>query len=142
MGRLPIGTKGQWGFVGVNASSSSACMRFLREPSLPCTARSVILVHDTLNGEDRARVESVALDLHPRVVYYELDFVPGYIYRTGAPRNSAGGGLGLILTDHTRDGESGQSPRELLYYEPVATLQRVRAELAAQESGAGAPVSR
>lgn len=101
-----------------------------------CTARSVILVHDTMNAEVRAGVESVALDRHPRVVYYELDFVPGYIYRTGAARHTAWGGLGLILTDTHRDVESGQSPRQMLYQEPFGALQRLRAELVAQESGA------
>lgn len=47
----------------------------------PCTARTVILVHDTMNAEVRAGVESVSVESYPRVVYHELDFVPGYIAR-------------------------------------------------------------
>lgn len=102
----------------------------------PCAARSVILVHDTMNPEVRAGVESVSLDSYPRVVYYEIDFVPGYVYRKGAARNSAWGGLGLILTDSERDEEYGLSPRQTLYHEPFAALQRMRAELAAQQGPA------
>jgi hypothetical protein len=98
--------------------------------SSPCTRRSAILVHDTTNAEVRAGVESVALDRYPGVVYYELDFVPGYVYRTGAARNSAWGGLGLILTDTSRGSAYGSSPRQSLYHEPFAALQRLRASLA------------
>jgi hypothetical protein len=98
-----------------------------------CTARSVILVHDTMNAEVRAGVESVSLDGYTGVVYYELDFVPGYVYRTGAARNSAWGGLGLILTDLERCDEYALSPRQTLYHEPFAVLQNLRASLAAQE---------
>lgn len=65
-------------------------------------------------------------------MYYELDFVPGYVYREGAARNSAWGGLGLILTDRERRGEYAASPRQTLYHEPFGALQRLRAELVAQ----------
>jgi hypothetical protein len=95
-----------------------------------CTAQTVILVHDTMNAEVRAGVESVPLDDYPGVVYYELDFVPGYVYRRGAARNTAWGGLGLILTDRERCGEYAMSPRQDLYHEPFEALQELRARVA------------
>lgn len=101
--------------------------------SSACTLRSTILVHDTTNAEVRAGVESVSLDRYPRVVYYELDFVPGYVYRTGAARNSAWGGLGLIITDTSRGTAYRSSPRQSRYYEPFAVLQGLRASLCGED---------
>lgn len=46
----------------------------------PATRRTVILVHDSMNVEVRAGIESVGLNGYEKVVYHELDFVPGYIY--------------------------------------------------------------
>ena len=89
----------------------------------PCAARAVILVHDTMNAEVRAGVESVRCERYPGVVYYELDFVPGYVYRKGIARNTAWGGLGLILTDRERCGQYADSPRQDLYHEPFTALQ-------------------
>jgi Methyltransferase domain len=93
----------------------------------PCTARSVILVHDTMNAEVRAGVESVSVEDHPGVVYYELDFVPGYVFRRGAARDMAWGGLGLILTDREHAPADGRSPRQDLYHEPFDAIQALRA---------------
>jgi hypothetical protein len=96
-----------------------------------CVARSVILVHDTMNAEVRAGVEDVHVDEYPGVVYFEPDFVPGYVYRRGAAANSAWGGLGLILTDRERYGDYALSPRQDLYHEPFTSLQRLRETLVA-----------
>jgi hypothetical protein len=92
-----------------------------------CCSRSVIMVHDTTNEEVRAGVESVSVERHPSVVYYELDFVPGYVYRKGVARNMAWGGLGLVLTDRERCGAYTDSPRQDLYHEPFQALQDLRA---------------
>jgi Methyltransferase domain len=94
--------------------------------SSPSTRRCAILVHDTTNAEVRAGVESVSLDRYPGVVYYELDFVPGYVYRTGSATNSAWGGLALILTDESRGDAYASSPRQSRYHEPFAALQQLR----------------
>lgn len=96
--------------------------------SSEAATRSVILVHDSMNAEVRAGVESVSLDDYPRVIYYELDFVPGYVYRKGTVRDTAWGGLALVLTDRERCGAYAASPRQDLYHEPFAALQRLRAE--------------
>jgi cephalosporin hydroxylase len=105
----------------------------------PCTARSAILVHDTMNAEVRAGVESVSLDEQPGVVYYELDFVPGYVYRRGVARDTAWGGLGLILLDTERSGPYATSPRQDLYYEPFRAMHRMRAQARARRTPEGAP---
>jgi cephalosporin hydroxylase len=104
-----------------------------------CTARSAILVHDTMNAEVRAGVESVSLDQHPGVVYYELDFVPGYVYRRGVARDMAWGGLGLILLDTERCGAYVISPRQDLYFEPFRAMYRLRSEARAQRAAGIAP---
>jgi len=95
----------------------------------PCTLRSVILVHDTMNPEIRAGIEHVGLDSYEKVVYYELDFVPGYIYRSGSARNAMWGGLGVILCDAHRSDAYSPSSRQWRYYEPFEAMQRWRAEL-------------
>jgi hypothetical protein len=90
--------------------------------------RTVILVHDSMNAEVRAGIESVGLDSHRHVVYFELDFVPGYVYRIGAAANTAWGGLALVVTGAERSPAYAESARQPLYHEPFEALQRLRAE--------------
>jgi Methyltransferase domain len=97
------------------------------------TARSVILIHDTMNAEIRAGIESLRLESYSKIVYYELDFVPGYIYREGVCRGAAWGGIGLLLTDTSRSEAYPLGPRQSRYYEPFSILQRFREGLAAGE---------
>jgi len=99
----------------------------------PVTARSVLLVHDTMNAEIRAGIESLQLEEHAKVVYYELDLVPGYVYRDGACHGAAWGGIGLLLTDTSRSPDYPLGPRQTRYYEPFAALQRFRFELLARQ---------
>jgi hypothetical protein len=98
----------------------------------PATARSVIVVHDSMNAEVRAGIESVGLDGYEKVVYHELDFVPGYMYREGAARNSVWGGIGLILCDTHRSAAYWSSTRQWRYHEPYAAVHRMRAEILAK----------
>jgi hypothetical protein len=90
--------------------------------------RTVVLVHDSMNAEVRAGIESVGLDSHRHVVYFELDFVPGYVYRIGAAANTAWGGLALVVTGAERSPAYAESARQPLYHEPFEALQRLRAE--------------
>ncbi|MFL5828639.1 MAG: class I SAM-dependent methyltransferase [Solirubrobacteraceae bacterium] len=92
------------------------------------TERCVILVHDTMNAEIRAGIESLTLESYSKIVYYELDFVAGYIYREGICRGAAWGGLGLVLTDTSRSPDYPLGPRQSRYYEPFPILQRFRAQ--------------
>jgi Methyltransferase domain len=98
----------------------------LRSPS---TARSVLLVHDSMNEEVRAGIESVGLDAYAKVVYYEPDFVPGYMYRQGTALNSVWGGLCLIICDTQRSPGYTSSPRQWRYYEPYEAIHRMRAAI-------------
>ncbi len=93
----------------------------------PVTRRSAILVHDTMNPEIRAGIEDVGLDEYPVVVYFELDFVPGYVYREGVCRGAAWGGIGLILTDDQRSPRYAASARQRRYVEPFSAVERLRA---------------
>ena len=97
----------------------------------PATDRSVILVHDTMNAEIRAGIESLRLEDYPKIVYYELDFVPGYMYQEGECRGAVWGGIGLLLTDTSRSPHYPLGPRQSRYYEPFGLLQRLRAEFLA-----------
>jgi hypothetical protein len=95
----------------------------------PCTARAVILVHDSMNEEIRAGIERAGLEDYEKVVYFEPDFVPGYIYRAGAARHAVWGGLALIVCDTHRSQAYAKSVRQWRYYEPYDAIHRHRAEL-------------
>lgn len=95
----------------------------------PALSRSVILVHDTMNAEIRAGLESLNLESYPKVVYYELDFVPGYMYQGGACHGAVWGGLGLVLTDRERSPDYPLGPRQTRYVEPFALWHRLRREM-------------
>jgi hypothetical protein len=112
---------GDHSFEGVAADLTTV----LRSPA---TDRSVILVHDSMNAEVRAGIESVGVDAYEKVVYLELDFVPGYIYRQGAARGSAWGGLALVLTDSRRSADYAESVRQTLYHEPFEPLHRAHGQ--------------
>jgi cephalosporin hydroxylase len=94
-----------------------------------CTARAVILVHDSMNEEIRAGLEHAGLEDYEKVVYFEPDFVPGYIYRVGAARHAVWGGLALIICDGRRSQAYTNSIRQWRYYEPYEAIHRMRAEL-------------
>lgn len=88
-----------------------------------CAADAVVLVHDTWNPEVRAGIVAGGFDTSPNVVYFELDFVPGYVYRRGAAAGAAWGGLGLILCGRGRNA-GRRSVQQDLYYEPHEAAQR------------------
>lgn len=104
----------------------------------PTTARSVILVHDSMNEEIRAGIEAAGIEEHDSVVYFEPDFIPGYVYRTGVARHMAWGGLALIICDRELSPGYTESKRQWRYYEPFAAIQRMRSELRTAEAAAAA----
>ena len=66
--------------------------------SSPCSGKTVILVHDTLNGRVRAGLEQIDFDRFEHVTYVELDMVQGKVYRQGPYEDELTSGLGVILT--------------------------------------------
>jgi cephalosporin hydroxylase len=102
----------------------------------PCTARSVILVHDSTNAEIRAGIEAAGIEECDSVVYFEPDFVPGYVYRAGVARHMAWGGLALIICDREHSSNYAAAKRQWRYYEPFAAIQRMRSELRSADGAA------
>jgi hypothetical protein len=103
----------------------------------PCTARAVILVHDSMNEEIRAGIEQAGLEDYEKVVYFEPDFVAGYVYRVGAARHALWGGLALIICDSRRSQAYADSVRQWRYYEPYEAIHRLRADLRQPSRWAG-----
>jgi hypothetical protein len=92
----------------------------------PCTARSVMLVHDSMNAEIRAGLDHAGLEDYAKVVYFEPDFATGYVYAEGAARNTVWGGLAMILCDRRRSNAYLHSPRQWRYRDPSEAIQRMR----------------
>lgn len=96
------------------------------------TGATLILLHDTMNEETRQGIESVGLATHPKVVYQELDFVPGYEFAGGHFDGQVWGGVGLVITGETRQPGYRESTRQDRYADPFRRLhdsRRLRAEL-------------
>jgi Methyltransferase domain len=66
--------------------------------SSPAGARTVILLHDTLNARVRAGLEDVNYQAFERVRVVDLDFVPGRVYREGPQADELWYGLGIVVT--------------------------------------------
>ena len=61
----------------------------------PRTARTVILVHDSLHESVRTAIAAAAR--HPKVSYADLDFVPGRMIRGGPFADQLWGGFALLM---------------------------------------------
>jgi Methyltransferase domain len=64
----------------------------------PAAARTVILLHDTLNARVRAGLEDVRYETFERVGLVDLDFVPGRVDRQGPLADELWYGLGVVVT--------------------------------------------
>jgi hypothetical protein len=73
--------------------------------SSPCAARTVVLLHDTLNERVRAGLEQVDYAAFGTVSFVDLDFVAGRVMRHGPQADELWYGLGLVVTgwDFERD---------------------------------------
>jgi hypothetical protein len=89
----------------------------------PATRSTLILLHDTMNEETRGGIESVGLAAHPKVVYHELDFVPGYEFAGGHFDGQAWGGLGVVLTGERPLPGYRESSAQTRYREPFRLVQ-------------------
>ena len=62
-------------------------------------SRTVILMHDTFNGEVRAGITDVDFASYPDVALVELDMTGGYMARSGPFEGQLWGGIGLAIVD-------------------------------------------
>lgn len=60
-------------------------------------SRTVIVLHDTMNEDVRAGIESVAFERMPKVAFTDLNFVMQY--QDAAALEELWGGLGLVVVD-------------------------------------------
>jgi hypothetical protein len=75
----------------------------------PCIDRTVILLHDTLNGSVRAGIEQVDFRSFGKIRHVDLDFVTGRVMTEGPERDELWYGLGLVVVGH--DAEIGPWPK-------------------------------
>lgn len=83
----------------------------------PAVARTVIIIHDTMNETVRSGVEMVPFEGYPKVSYVELDLVAGYMFRVEALRHELWGGLGIVTVDSGRKAYNAERVRQDRYYE-------------------------
>jgi hypothetical protein len=87
-------------FVFVDGEHTAEAVRLDVECLLrsDCTARTAILLHDTLVPEVRAGVEAIDFAAHSKVRFVDLDFVIGRVMSEGKSQDDLLSGLGLIVT--------------------------------------------
>jgi hypothetical protein len=91
----------------------------------PAVGRTVIVLHDTMNESVRTGVEEAQLETHPKVTYVELDFLPGYMARSGPFAEQLWGGLGLVLVDAEQEGARRGSTHDEVRYDQYAMIRRM-----------------
>jgi hypothetical protein len=106
--------------------------------SSPAVGHTIILAHDTTNQEVRAGFEGVPYGHLAKVAYADVDFVPGYIFRSGAFRNELWGGFGLIVVGGDRTAGNGEPILQNLYHDAHRILRAVGEAIRLSDE-AGAP---
>lgn len=91
--------------------------------SSPALRRTLILVHDTFNETVREGVESVGFEEFPDIRYAHLDFVCGYMARSGPFESQLWGGLGLVIVDATDPARRGQPIAESHYRDAYSMIR-------------------
>jgi Methyltransferase domain len=124
-------------FVLVDGDHSSEGVRrdlqnLLESPAL---ARTVVVLHDTMNETVRAGLESVHYDAYPKVGLVELDFVPGYMFREPRLLHEMWGGLGLVVIDSARGAYFSSGARHTRYYETFELILEARKVLLDRAAG-------
>ena len=66
--------------------------------SSPCSAKTVIFIHDTLNERVRAGLDQIDFDRYEHVTHVELDMIQGKIFKQGPYQDESWSGLGVVLT--------------------------------------------
>ena len=65
----------------------------------PAVDFALVVLHDTMNEEVRRGIRAVGLERIPRVVFADLDLVPGHLAARGPYSGQLWGGLGLVVVD-------------------------------------------
>lgn len=65
----------------------------------PAVDYALVVLHDTMNEEVRRGILDVGLERVPRVVYANLDLVPGFLASSGPYEGQLWGGLGVVVVD-------------------------------------------
>jgi hypothetical protein len=73
----------------------------------PAVSRTVLVLHDTFNGEVRAGITDVDFAAYPAVALVELDMTGGYMARTGPFAGQLWGGIGLVVVDPDAERRNG-----------------------------------
>ena len=103
----------------------------------PAVARTIIVLHDTMNEAVRAGLERVRYGTYPKVAYVELDLVPGYMFREPTLLHELWGGLGLVVADSSRAAYFSGGPRQKRYYEAHGLVREARRLVTDREAGRG-----
>jgi len=118
-------------FVLVDGDHSTEGVRRDVEDLLesPAIARTLIVMHDTMNEVVRAGLEQVSYGAYPKVAYVDLDFVAGYMFREPSLKHELWGGLGLVVVDSARAGYFAGNVRQSRYYPAFDLIRSARDEL-------------
>jgi hypothetical protein len=100
----------------------------------PAVSNAIIVMHDTMNDVVRSGLERVSYRQFSKVVYVDLDFVPGYLVRQAPFAGQLWGGLGVIVVDTNRERPpSGDTVRQQRFYSSFELFRCARDILAVSE---------
>lgn len=85
-------------FVDGDHSAAGARRDVLDLLESPCTRKTVLLLHDTLNESVRAGLGEIDFSAFGSVSFVDLDFVHGRVMREGPQENELWWGLGIVTT--------------------------------------------
>jgi hypothetical protein len=101
----------------------------------PAIARTIVVLHDTMNEAVRAGLERVRYEAYPKVAYVELDLVAGYMFREPSLLHELWGGLGLVVINSGRAAYFAGGARQRKYYEAFELMRRARRMVIDEEAG-------
>jgi hypothetical protein len=88
--------------------------------------RTVIILHDSLNDTVRTGILSADVDSNPKVAYFELDFLTGYLLPGDPAGECLWGGLALVIVDAERSRVGSDTVRQRRYGDPYPPLSAAR----------------
>jgi hypothetical protein len=92
----------------------------------PAVARTLIVMHDTMNEVVRSGLEQVHYSGYPKVAHVDLDFVAGYMFREPSLKHELWGGLGLVVVDAARPAYFTADPRDQPYHPAFELIRSAR----------------